>query len=215
MTTGDSSVRTLFVLAVTVLVAVPAAAQIPDHTATIEAARNAALAVGIDVDASECNRFEITKRAALLLASEGAGLLSKPSGNNCNGYAVDVIVYPAGRAFDIVGAGPDGPASAHWMELTPVNPDRWRAPIDLVTAEPAPLPATPVPQPPIPSEYDTILAQLAQVRADLADLKATEHLEHEQTRSDLRAFREAAKKATSKFLEYVPSILSALGLLKK
>jgi hypothetical protein len=188
------------------------------HVPIIEAAKAAAIAAGVDVDRDECTRFEITKRAAVLLAGEGAGLLAKPSGNNCQGYAVDIIAFPAGRIFDVIGAGPDGPNTPQWIELTPVNPDRWRAPIDVVAPAPAPapLPSTPIPPPMADhAQLDRMEAQLAQIRADIADLKTAEAEEHARTRADLKAFREAAKKATNKALELLPSIISGLSFLRK
>jgi hypothetical protein len=188
------------------------------HVQIIEAAKAATVAAGVDVDRDECTRFEITKRAAVLLAGEGAGLLAKPSGNNCQGFAVDIIAFPAGRIFDVIGAGPDGPNTPQWIELTPVNPDRWRAPIDVVAPAPppAPLPSTPIP-PPVAdhAQLDRIEASLAQLHAELAALREESANDHRGIREDIAAFRRAAKAATSKFLEYLPSILSGLKLLQK
>jgi hypothetical protein len=205
------------IIFILVTVAAPVAAQDP-HVAIITAAKAAAVAAGVDVDnGDECQRFEITTRAAVLLAGEGAGLLEKTGGNRCRDRSVDIIAYPSGRIFDIIGAGQDGANTPHWIELTPVNPERWRAPFDILAPTPTPEPGAD--EPPAVVEHDEtdlqqITAQLTAIRAEFADLQAAEHLEHEQTRADLRAFREAAKKATSKFLAFVPSILSALGLLK-
>ena len=205
-----SSTRTcLAVLAL--LVATPTFAQTKDHTDVIAAAKAAAIAAGVDVDSSECARFEVTKRAALLLAGEGAGLLFKNSGNNCAERSVDIIAYPSGRIFDILGAGGDGPNTAHWIELTPVTPDRWRAPFDVVTPTPAPAPPATV------EDHDAMLhrieASLEQLRADVAALQAQgdalaveEHTEAQQTRAEIKAFRDAAGSALKKLLEYVPTI---------
>lgn len=52
-----------------------------------------------------CGAFEIVKRVAWELRGEGAGLLAKPSGNNCQGFATDIICYPDGRVFDILVSG--------------------------------------------------------------------------------------------------------------
>src|SRR5678810_711256 len=59
---------------------------------------------GIDLHGA-CGAFAITKMAAWGLRGTGAGLLSKPSGNNCDGYATDIICYPDGRIIDILGDG--------------------------------------------------------------------------------------------------------------
>jgi hypothetical protein len=63
---------------------------------------------GFDFNGS-CGAFEITKRVAWQLKDSGAGLLSKPSGNNCNGYAVAIIAYSDGYIYKILSdASEDG-----------------------------------------------------------------------------------------------------------
>jgi hypothetical protein len=195
--------------------ATSAAAQTPDHTEVVRAAKAAAIAAGIDVDASECARFEVTKRAAALLIAEGAGLLEKTSGNRCEDRAVDIVAFPSGRIFDVLGAGEEGPNTPHWMELTPVSPERWRAPFDVVAPAPAPAPEPPATVEDHDAALHRIEAQLEALRADLAALKTAETEEHAHTRAEIAAFREAAKRASNKALEIIPSILSALGLLRR
>jgi len=51
-----------------------------------------------------CGAFAITKRVAWGLRARGAGLLSKAGGNNCDGYATDIVAFPD-RAFDILSDG--------------------------------------------------------------------------------------------------------------
>lgn len=72
-----------------------------------------------------CGAFEITKRVAWDLRHSGAGLLAKPGGNNCQGYATDIVAFKD-RAFDILsdGGNTNGPI---WSE-TDVDdlPGRWR-----------------------------------------------------------------------------------------
>jgi hypothetical protein len=72
-----------------------------------------------------CGALAITKQVAWDLRTSGAGLLSKPGGNNCEGYATDVIAYHD-RAYDILG---DGGNANHpqWAE-TDVDDlaNRWR-----------------------------------------------------------------------------------------
>ena len=67
-----------------------------------------------------------------------------------------------------------------------------------------------------------IEASLEQLRADVAALQAQgdalaveEHTEAQQTRAEIKAFRDAAGSALKKLLEYVPTIVGALGLFKK
>ncbi len=88
-----------------------------------------------------CGAYDITRRVAWRLKDSGAGLLDKPSGTNCDGYATDIIAYQDGRIVDclanagglelngqpIPGTGND-PA---WQENAQlVDPSRWRAPHD-------------------------------------------------------------------------------------
>jgi hypothetical protein len=52
-----------------------------------------------------CGAFEVTKNVAWDLRNYGYGLLDKPSGNMCSGYAVDIVMLPDGRGWDILGDG--------------------------------------------------------------------------------------------------------------
>lgn len=76
-----------------------------------------------------CGAFKITKRVAWGLRAAGAGLLSKTGGNNCDGYATDIIAFKD-RAYDILsdGGATNGPT---WNE-TGVDDleSRWRPAID-------------------------------------------------------------------------------------
>jgi hypothetical protein len=77
-----------------------------------------------------CGAFEVTKRVAWGLRAQGVGLLSKPGGNNCNGYATDYLVLPNGDGVDILsdGGGNNGPQwSVQPGEFA--GSDRWRAPV--------------------------------------------------------------------------------------
>jgi hypothetical protein len=97
-----------------------------------------------------CGAYDITRRVAWRLREDGAGLLDKPDGNNCDGYAVDIIAYRDGRIFDCLGksggeedqAGHPIPGTGNvpiWMAATPMGNEaaRWRAPHD-PDADPAP-----------------------------------------------------------------------------
>lgn len=80
-----------------------------------------------------CGAFSITKRVAWALRASGGGLLSKPSGNNCEGYSTDIVAFKGvgvTRIFDMLidGGGTNGPT---WSEGTPIaGLDRWRAAVD-------------------------------------------------------------------------------------
>jgi hypothetical protein len=125
---------------------------IPSRIDVIRRAKADVIATGIDPDASECNRFEITKRAAAYLSAEypEAGLLYKPTGNNCEECAVDIICLKDGTIIDILGSGEEGPNTPIWMiNSIRVDPNRWRAPL------PYQVPVNPIPPvEPIPVSVD-------------------------------------------------------------
>ncbi len=74
----------------------------PSQASAVISAKTDLVAAGVDIS-GECGAFKITKAAAWLLRSSGAGLLSKPTGNNCEGYAVDIIAFPDGYIYDVIG----------------------------------------------------------------------------------------------------------------
>lgn len=67
--------------------------------------------------AGPCGAFEITKHVSygLSLTSPAYGLLSKPSGNNCQGYATDIVMRSDGQGYDILGDG-GGTNNPQWGE---------------------------------------------------------------------------------------------------
>lgn len=139
-----------------------------------------------------CGAFQIVKRVAWELRGEGAGLLAKPGGNNCEGFAVDIICYPDGRIFDILAngggdedaAGNPIPGTGNRPTWNPpsdglnVDPSRYRRAIDPGdTPLPGPTP-DPIPGrsgagiPPSPSESERIVAAIEKsTAAILAALK--------------------------------------------
>jgi hypothetical protein len=132
---------------------------------TVEQVKADLVARGEDLS-GPCGAFKITRRVAWALRDSGAGLLSKPSGNNCEGYATDVICYPDGRTFDclIDGGGQNGPT---WEQHHPHDPAvaaRYRPAIDPGDApDPEPEPE-PEPQPePVP-ELPDLAAVIAQIQ---------------------------------------------------
>ena len=83
-----------------------------NHLDIIAAAKAELITEGMvfSIDSPECpDRFAITERAVQKLKGDGAGFLDKPSGNNCGGFAVDIIAYPDGYIYDILdGSAEDG-----------------------------------------------------------------------------------------------------------
>ena len=82
----------------------------------------------------ECYRFAIVERAVPKIG-EGTGYLSKPGGINCRGFAIDVIVFPDGYAYDVLGGSGDG-STPQWLPIgcgaaegtQTCSADRYRAP---------------------------------------------------------------------------------------
>jgi len=100
----------------------------PDHLAEVVAAKADAISDGVSL-VGDCGAFEITKRCAWALhgLGESAGLLDKPGGANCDGYAAAIICYPTGQIFDIlVDAG--GANTPQWSDGGFVDPSRYRPP---------------------------------------------------------------------------------------
>jgi hypothetical protein len=139
---------------------------------------------GVDLN-GPCGAFQITKRVAWALRAEGAGLLSKPGGNNCDGFAVDIVMYADGAAFDVLSdsGGANVPA---WGQIEPLDPARFRAAIDPGDGAPAPIPLpTPGPAPapsPLPmgieieqlflESVERLVNGLEGMRAGIASLEA-------------------------------------------
>ena len=83
---------------------------------------------GVDLT-GPCGAFAITKRVAWGLRATGAGLLSKPSGNNCDGFAVDIVAFPTGLIVDILGDAGNANTPL-WNTGEPVDPARYRPAVD-------------------------------------------------------------------------------------
>jgi hypothetical protein len=191
----------------------PASAQ--DHTDVVRAVKAQVVASGVNVDADECARFEVTKRVAIHLASEQAGLLAKPSGNNCQGYAVDIVAFPSGQIVDILGGGTEGPNTPQYMRLAPVDPGRWRAPLP-IDATPTPQPSTPEP-PATVEDHDAALhrleTQLEALRADLAAFREQAHADTTHVETRLNEVVDNAKQSAPGFLAALVQVLT-LGAKK-
>lgn len=145
---------------------VPFAAPEEDpHLRAIRDIKAALVAKGTDLS-GPCGAFEITKRVAWALKGEGAGVLSKPSGNNCDGFATDIILYPDGRAFDILtdGGGANGPT---WNAIEPIDPTRYRAATDPGDGPPVIIPPS-IP----PVDLTPLLARLLDLESAVTTLRA-------------------------------------------
>lgn len=118
------------------------------------------LARGVNLS-GECGGFAITQRVAWQLRGTGAGLLSKPSGSNCQGFSTDIIAYADGRIVDILSdsGGSNGP---QWNPGEPVDASRWRAAFDPGDSpNPAPTPQ-PTPAPVLTIDYTRVQSIVAQ-----------------------------------------------------
>src|SRR4051812_30041603 len=92
-------------LLLALVLATPVAAQ--QHFDVVDSVKADLRARGVDTS-GPCGALAITKRVAWRLRGEGAGLLFKNWGNQCEERATDIIVYPDGRIFDILhDAGTD------------------------------------------------------------------------------------------------------------
>lgn len=113
---------------------------IPNHLDIVTKIINDLKQQGVNLN-GPCGAFQITDRVAWELRSEGAGILSKPTGNNCQGFSTDIVVYKNGLHFDVVGAGgcQNNPL---WNSAGLVDPNRWREPINPANLAPVP-PDTP------------------------------------------------------------------------
>jgi hypothetical protein len=122
-----------------------------------------------DVDLSgPCGAFQITKRIAWALRETGAGLHAKPYGNNCDGYSVDIVIWPDGKYFDCLqdAGGLNGPI---WGEHQG-DAQFYRPAIDPGDApQPEPLP------PPV-VDLSAVLAAIAALSAKVDLILTTERV---------------------------------------
>lgn len=101
----------------------------PNHYDLVVQAKADLITDGVSL-VGPCGAFEIVKRAAQYIAPSdpAVGLLDKPTGNNCLGYAVDIICYNDGIIYDILidAGGANTPA---WSFSGAVDPSRYRPPL--------------------------------------------------------------------------------------
>lgn len=115
-----------------------------------------------------CGAFEITKRVAKKL---NAGLLSKPGGNNCNGYAVDIVCYADGHIYDILqdGGGLNNPT---WQDAGMVDPGRFRVALTVDEVTPDQPPVEPPNDGGADIDLTTLPARLTAIETALAEVLA-------------------------------------------
>lgn len=119
------------------------------------------VARGMDLS-GPCGALQITKRVAWMLRGQGAGLLEKASGNQCESRAVDILVFQDGHGFDILtdGGGANGPS---WADVPIADgAARWRPVVADPDAGVIVAPPTPPPNPPV--DLSAVLAKLADIR---------------------------------------------------
>lgn len=171
--------------------------------------------------ADSCGGFAITKRVAWRLRVSGIGLVAKPSGNNCEGFSVDVLMYPDGRAFDILSdaGGANGPA---WGAIEPIESSRWRPPVDpgdgaaptpSVPSSPAPVVVTQaVDLGPVYGRFDQAHEQAERMFADLVARLNELQQQNESLRAQVKQHDEHPTWAGQVFgNRYVQIALAAAG----
>ena len=173
------------------------------HPDVVAAVKAELVAKGITLS-GECGAFAITKRVAWQLRGEGAGLLDKPGGSNCQGFATDIIAYPGGRIFDILidGGGSNGPA---WNASDPVDASRYRPAVDPGDA-PSPTP-TPTPAPvPVP----TLDLSGVYQRIDWSDANNERRYQDLKAEAAASAARDAALAVQVKAHDDKPSLVEEI-----
>lgn len=98
-----------------------------NYSGEVANAKSDLIAASIDLS-GPCGAFEITKLVTWRLANSTEptiGILDKPTGNNCDGYSVDIACYPDGSIYDIIGSsGEDN--TPQWNFAGCVDPTRYR-----------------------------------------------------------------------------------------
>jgi hypothetical protein len=147
-----------------------------------------------------CGAFRIVQLTAWRLKATGAGLLAKPSGNQCQGFATDIIAYPDGRIYDVLvdGGGANTPA---WQADAPVDASRYRPATDPHIDD---APATP----------DTPPAH-ALTQADLdravASIESHDDLNTQKVQTQIDQVVKNAEQTGKSIWTWLGPILAALG----
>lgn len=103
----------------------------PNFQSHVEAAK--AYLEGLSVDLSgPCGAFEIIKEAVsrIRAVDSTVGFLEKLSGNNCNGYSVDIITFVDGTSYDVLIDAGDLNTPTWNLTGGCKSPDRYRPSAD-------------------------------------------------------------------------------------
>lgn len=151
-------------LIVSLLIASPAGAQ----SSVVASVKADLQARGVDIT-GECGAFQIVKRVAWQLRAQGAGLVAKQGGSQCQGYSTDLIQFapPAGHWVDILqDAG--GQNVPQWTDNGVGDGSVWRPPVDPGDSTPSPMPPSPgTPVPPTVTDLTPLHQHLERVYLDL------------------------------------------------
>lgn len=191
------------VLVVTLLCAAPALAQHPDHTDIVTQAKADLASVGTDF--KDCGGFQIVLLAAWRLKGEGAGLLDKPNGSHCewplnssNFYASDIIAYPDGHHYDVLGSSGELNIPA-WQDDGLIDTARWRPPISPIAITPAPAP-------------DGVLSRVTTIEGVVADIRQ-QLLEHETAEAAERVAAADFRKQVGIQWSHVTAFIAKYGAI--
>ncbi|HEX5430298.1 MAG TPA: hypothetical protein VFX17_04480 [Patescibacteria group bacterium] len=91
----------------------------PDHSDLVARVKAYLVAKGVGLSGN-CGAFEITKRVAWALRSEGAGLMVTFHSSQCNGYASDIVAYNDNSGVDILG-DTGGANNPQWSPEAPTS----------------------------------------------------------------------------------------------
>lgn len=108
----------------------------PNHIETVQRER-AKYGTPLGVE----NAWKVTNAVAWTHRDEGFGLRTKTTGQNFDGYSIDVIIHkPSGEWIDVLGASEEA-GIPQWSQTTPAGPtsEYW--------AEPLPPEDEPIPPP--------------------------------------------------------------------
>ena len=176
--------KTCLLLLTALLIAPIANAQ--DHSPVVAAIKARLEAAGTDLS-GPCGAFQVTKRVAWELRSQGFGLHFKGGGNNCEGFAVDYIIQaPTFFGFDILGDG-GGANVPQWIgpedhpDIVARNRGSWRAPTD-----PGDTPPPPV-DPPDNGDHDAIVDLMGDLQKQMADFRQWAEAEIAAVRAEHKA----------------------------
>lgn len=124
---------------------------VPNHLSTVETYR---AAYPQDGNLGVQHAWEIANATAYAHRDEGFGLRRKTSGNNFNGFAVDIVYHkPTNTMIDVLGDS-EGYGWPQWNEVGPGNLSEW--------AEPVP-PIEPPIEPPVGDDLEPRVEYLEQM----------------------------------------------------